>query len=172
MDYIGHVIRPGPLGVATKNTEAVKRFKEPTAQTELRSFLGLCNVYQRFVPNFARTSAPLNAFLKKGCTTELPPFNEEQSAAFELLKKALLATPILRLPRADLPYSVDTDACNHQVGCALLQTYPDGTRHSTGFWNRSLNPAEKNTSLGEKECLAIVWAVQLLRPYLEGTHFD
>ena len=99
--------------------------------------------------------APLNAFLKKECTTELPPFNEEQSAAFQLLKKALLSPPILRLPRKDLPYSVDTDACNRQLGCALLQTYPDGTRHPIGFWSRSLNPTEKNYSVGEKECLAI-----------------
>ena len=172
VDYLGHVIRPGRLEVATKNTEVVKCFKELTTQTELQSFLGLCNVYRRFVPNFARTAAPLNAFLRKGCTTELPPFNEEQSAAFELLKKALLAPPILRLPRADLPYSVDTDACNNQVGSALLRTYPDGTRHPIGFWSRSLNPAEKNYSVGEKEYLAIVRAVQLLRPYLEGTHFD
>ena len=144
VDYLDHVIRPGRLEVAMKNTEAVKRFKGPTTQTELRSFLGLCNVSRRFVPNFARTSAPLNAFLKKGCTTELPPFNEEQSAAFELLKKALLSPPILRLPRADLPHSVDTDAYNHQVSCALLQTYRDGTRHPIGFWSRSFNPAEKN----------------------------
>ena len=113
-------------------------------QTELRSFLGFCNVYRLFVPNFASTAATFNAFLKEGCTTELPPFNEKQSAAFELLKNALLFAPILRLPLADLPYSVDTDACNHQVGCALLQTYPDGTRHPIGFWSRSLNPAEKN----------------------------
>ena len=172
VDYLGHVIRLGRQEVATKNTDAVKRFKEPTMQTELRSFLGLCNVYRRFVPNFARTADPLNAFLKKGCTTELPPFNEEQSAAFELLKKALLSPPILRLPRAYLSYSVDTDACNHQVGCALLQTYPDGICRPIGFWSRSLNPAEKNYSVSEKECLAIVWAVQLLRPYLEGTHYD
>ena len=172
MDYLGHLIRPGRLEVATKNTEAVKCFKEPSTQTELRSFLGLCNVYRSFVPNCARTAAPLNAFYMKGCTTELPPFNEEQSAAFELLKKAVLSPPILRLPRADLPYSVDTDAFNHEVGCDLLQTYPDGTRHLIGFWIRSLNPAEKNYSVSEKEHLAIVLAVQLLRPYLEGIHFD
>ena len=35
-----------------------------------------------------------------------------------------------------------------------------------------MNPAEKNYSVGEKEFLAIVREVQLLRPYLEGTHFD
>ena len=110
--------------------------------------------------------------MRKGCATELHPFNEEQSAALELLKKALLSLPVLRLPPADLTFSVDTDACNHQVGCTLLQTYADGTTHPIGFWSRSLNPAETNYSVGEKECLAIVWAVQLLRPYLEGIHFD
>ena len=172
VDYLGHVTRPGRLEVATKNTEAVKRFKEPTTQTELRSFLGLCNIYRRFVPNFARIAALLKAFLRKEGTTELPSFNEEQLAAFEPLKKALLASPILRLPRTDLPYSADMDACNHQIGFALLQTYPDGTRHPIGFWSRSLNLAEKKYSVSEKECLAIFWAVQLLRPYLEGIHFD
>ena len=78
---------------------------------------------------------------------------------------------MLRLSKTGVPFSVDTDACNHQVGCALLQVSEDGTRHPIGFWSRSLSAAERNYSVGEKECLAIVWAVQMLRPYLEGTHF-
>ena len=149
MDSLGHVIRPGRLEVATKKTEAVKGFEEPTTHTGLRSFLGFCNVYRLCVPNFARTASPLNAFLKK----------------------ALISAPMLRLPRTDLPYSVYTDACNHQVGCALLQTYSDGTHHPIGFWSRSMNPGDKNYSVGKKECLNIVCAVQLLRPYLVGIHF-
>ena len=98
VDYLGHVIRPGRLEVATKNTEAVECFKELTTQTELRSFLGFCNVHRRFVLNFARNAVPLNTFLRTRCTTELPRFNEEQSAAFELRKNALLSPPILILP--------------------------------------------------------------------------
>ena len=44
IDYLGHVIRPGKLEVAEKNTAALQGFKEPTTQTQLRSFLGMCNV--------------------------------------------------------------------------------------------------------------------------------
>ena len=44
VDYLGHVIRPGRLGVAKKNTTALQKAPIPRTQTELRSFLGLCNV--------------------------------------------------------------------------------------------------------------------------------
>ena len=172
VDYLGHVIRPGLLQVATKNTEAIKGFQHPKTQTNLRSFLGMCNVYRRFVPNFARVAAPLNAFLTKGQQFNLPPFNEEQATAFEMLKEALTSPPILKLPRTDLEYSVDTDACDYQVGCSLFQTHADGVRHPIGFWSRSLTAAERNYSTGERECLAVIWAVQILRPYLERKHFD
>jgi hypothetical protein len=39
VDYLGHVIRPGQLSVAEKNTAALKDMTHPTSQTELRSFL-------------------------------------------------------------------------------------------------------------------------------------
>jgi Reverse transcriptase (RNA-dependent DNA polymerase) len=62
VDYLGHVMRPGRLGVAEKNTTALKTAPLPRTQTELRSFLGLCNVYRRFVPRFSAIAAPLNVF--------------------------------------------------------------------------------------------------------------
>lgn len=172
VQYLGHVIRPGRLEMANTNADAIQGFKEPTTQSELRSFLGLCNVYRRFVPNFSRAAAPLNKLLTKEYHADLGLFSDEERNAFQLLKTALVSPPILRLPRDGLPYSVDTDACKYQVGCALLQTYPDGKRYPIGFWSRSLTSAERNYSVGERECLAVIWAVQLLRPYLERTHFQ
>jgi Reverse transcriptase (RNA-dependent DNA polymerase) len=47
VDYLGHVIRPGRLVVAEKNTTPLKTAPLPRTQTELRSFLGLRNVYRR-----------------------------------------------------------------------------------------------------------------------------
>ena len=53
-----------------------------------------------------------------------------------------------------------------------MQLHEDGKRYPIGFWSQSLTFAEKNYSGGEKEFLAVVWAIQLLRPYLERSHFD
>jgi Reverse transcriptase (RNA-dependent DNA polymerase) len=66
LSYLGHVIGPGTLSVSEKNTRALRTAKPPTTQTELRSFLGLCNVYRRFVSGFAKIAEPLNALLRKG----------------------------------------------------------------------------------------------------------
>ena len=53
----------------------------------------------------------------------------------------------------------------------LFQVEKDGQRKPIGFWSRSLLAAKKNYSTPEKECPAIVWALQTLRPYLQGENF-
>lgn len=128
VQYLGHVIRPGRIEMANTNADAIEGFKEPITQSELRSFLGLCNVYRRFVPNFSRVAAPLNKLLTKEYQADLKPFKEEERKAFRLLKKALASPPILRLPREGLPYSVDTDACNTRLDvhyCKRIQMERD-----------------------------------------------
>ena len=86
-------------------------------------------------------------------------------------ERSHLALPVLALPKKDLSYSVDIDAMDLQIGAALLQTYPDAQRKRFGFFSRTLAAAESNYSVSEKECLAVIYAVQILRPYLYGEQF-
>ena len=171
VSYLGHVIGPGTLSVSEKNTRALRTAKPPTTQTELRSFLGLCNVYRRFVCGFAKIAAPLNALLKKGESPQLRELTETQLRSFEILRECLLNPPILALPRTEGKFILDTDASSEQIGCCLFQEHDDKEKHPLGYWSRGLTSAEKNYSTTEKECLAIVWAVLHLRPYLEGKRF-
>ena len=171
MHYLGHIIRPGTLSIDEVVTKALREIAIPTTQTELRSFLGLCNVYRRFVPNYAHVAAPLNKLLKKGQPIQLEPFGEAELREFEALREAVNTPPILALPKVGLPYSMDTDASDFQFGAALFQTHEEGSRKPIGFWSRSLHAAERNYSTSEKECLAVVWGVATLRPYLQGVHF-
>ena len=66
---------------------------------------------------------------------------------------------------------MDTDASDGQLGCCLLHKQADGLALPLGFCSRTLNSAEWNCYTTEKECLAIVWVVTHLRPYLEGVEF-
>ena len=172
VNYLGHTIRPGLLEVANRNQEAIQQAQPPTTKTQVRSFIGMCNVYRRFVPQFAKIASPLVELTTKEYPDKLPPLTELQSQSFNTLKQALLKPPILRLPKEGLAYTVDTDASATQIGCALFQTYPENKRYPVGYWSRSLTKAEKNYSVSEKECLAVIWALTNLRPYLERTHFE
>ncbi|CAN8070297.1 unnamed protein product [Agarophyton chilense] len=169
--YLGHVIRPGRLMIEQVHIKSLCEAKEPRTQTELRSFLGLVNVYRRFIPSLSDIAAPLNALLRKGQPLKLAPFTTDQSDSFRSLIKAVKTAPILSLPKPGLPYSIDTDASDHQVGCALFQTIPEGERKPIVYSSRTLNVHERNYSVSEKECLAVVWALSTLRPYLMGVHF-
>lgn len=91
--------------------------------------------------------------------------------SFRTLKAALVSPPVLRLPRSGLPFSVVTDSSEYQIGCVLLQTHEDGQKYPLGYWSRALSGPERNYSVTEKECLAIVWSIQMLPPYLQGNHF-
>ena len=165
VEYLGHMVKPNRLEVDQANVESLRQAKPPTTKTQLRSFLGLCNVYRRFIEKYAMIAHPLNSLLKKGTSNSFT-LDEEQFKAFENLVDKVCTPPVLSLPAKNLPYSVDTDASAYGIGCALFQTHPDGTRKPIGYWSRSLNDAERNYSAAERECLAVVWALRTLRPYL------
>ncbi|NJR72361.1 MAG: hypothetical protein HC782_04925 [Gammaproteobacteria bacterium] len=63
--------------------------------------------------------------------------------------------------------TLDTDACAVQVGCVLLQKQPDDTVRPIGYWSLALNDAERRYDTTQRECLAIVWSVLILRPFLK-----
>ena len=92
--------------------------------------------------------------------------DETQFDSLRKLIDRVCSHPILALPKAGLEYSLDCDASDYGIGCALFQTHPDGEGKPIGFWSRSLLPAECNYSASERECLAVVWALKTLRPYL------
>ena len=165
VEYLGHIIKPGQLEIDRTNTQSLREAEPPTNKSELRSFLGLANVYRRFIDKFAIIAEPLHELLKKN-SPENFILNEEQTESFRTLIDKVISPPILALPVPGLQYSLDTDASAYGLGCTLFQTHSDGERKPIGFWSRSLDKAEKNYSASERECLGVVWSLKTLRPYL------
>ena len=146
--------------------------RAPTNQTELRSFLGMCNVYRQFIKRFAKIAAPLNKKTGKNKPYDFEILTDAEFAAFEELKRRLVSPPVLALPRYGRKYTLETDACGHQVGCALLQEQPEGGTRPIGYCSRALTEAERNYTTTEKECLAVVWSILTPRPYLYGSTYN
>ena len=160
-----------------KAIEAVRVSTFPKHPTAMKSFLGACNVYRRFIKAFAKTSTPLTDMLKKDSGTEwgedLEP-TKEQRHAYETLKEALISPPILALPVRGRPYMIDCDASAYAIGVVLLQQQDEEDEKkwaTVGYFSKTLTKEQRNYSATERECYAVIWAVLALRPYLEGAHF-
>ena len=76
----------------------------------------MCHVYRRFVEDFAKRAKPLNAMTRAEVPPDLPKPTDAAFAAFDDLRQALLARPILALPKAKGQMIVDADACVDQLG--------------------------------------------------------
>lgn len=83
--------------------------------------------------------------------------------------KKLTSPPILALPRSQDPFMVDTNAFDRQIGSLLLQMQHGGQNKPIVCWLRSLTYDEHKYDTAHRECLAVIWAVLLIRPYLEGS---
>lgn len=68
-------------------------------------------------------------------------------------------------------YIVETDVCDKEVGASFLQRQPDGPLEPIRYCSRSLTKAKRSYKRTELEWLAVVWALLLLHPYLEGSRF-
>lgn len=77
-----------------------------------------------------------------------------------------MSPSIIVLPRHGHRYTVDTDACGSQIGCAPLQQQLNGDNLPIASWSVVLSAPKMNYSTTEKKCLAAVWIVLILRPYL------
>lgn len=70
-------------------------------------------------------------------------------------------TLVMALPRFDLIFVVETNACDIVMGAVLMQ---EG--RPIAFFSKALGEKNKHLSIYEKEFLALILAVDRWRPYL------
>ncbi|CAF1680013.1 unnamed protein product, partial [Didymodactylos carnosus] len=99
-------------------------------------------------------------------------WTDVEPAAFEALRTALITASVLAQPNFSQPFRLYTDASNVGIGAILGQVQNDDTERVICYISRQLNAAEQNYSATELECLAIVWSLNKLHTYLDGSKFE
>ncbi|MBW0551102.1 hypothetical protein O181_090817 [Austropuccinia psidii MF-1] len=100
---------------------------------------------------------------------------KERVKVYDELKNSLTNAPFLLIPDWKLPFKVYIAACGEGLGAALHQTQIINEKPFEGpicFILRKINPAEARYGASQMKCLCLVWALEKLHYYLDGTVFD
>ncbi|GBL63530.1 Transposon Ty3-I Gag-Pol polyprotein [Araneus ventricosus] len=165
--YLGHVISAEGVKTDPEKIKAVVEWPRPETVHDLRSSLGLCTYYRRFVKNFSTIARPLHKL-----TEAKSNFNwtDECEKSFNSLKQALTSSPILTYHRTDKDFILDTDASNKGIGAVLSQNIGNEER-VIAYFSKSLGKPERNYCVTRKELLAIVKSIEHFHHYLYGRKF-
>lgn len=165
IEYLGLVIREGEVRMDPAKVDAVRNWPTPKSLRDVRGFLGFANFYRRFIKDFSKIARPLNDLTKKNCPWTWGP---SQQTAFDTLRNAFTSSPILALWDPSRPTRIEVDASGFATGGVFLQKLDDNLWHPVAFRSASMQPAERNYEIYDREMLAIIEALKDWRHFLEG----
>ncbi|RXN17162.1 Retrovirus-related Pol polyprotein from transposon 412 [Labeo rohita] len=129
--YLGHIVSTKGIETDPEKIAALKTWPKPNNLKELRTFLGFCGYYRRFIKGYSKMVKPLNEL-----TAGYPPLRKRISAAgkakryhnpkdligdrwtpacqaaFDTLIEKLTDAPILGFADPKLPYILHTELLN------------------------------------------------------------
>ena len=120
---------------------------------EVQKFLGLANYYRQFVKDFAKLAKLLYRLVRKDKKWN---WGEKQEAVFKELKRVFTVRPVLVVPDLDKKMRVEADALEYAIGGVLLMKCEDEKWRPVAFISKSLNKAERNYEIHDREMLAII----------------
>ena len=176
VEFCGSLLENGTRRPSPGKLVAIQKWKRPETITELRGFLGCCNFYHTFVPNYAKFAAPLTELLKvgrdagKAGSKVRVKWTDECEEAFHHLKAALCEVATLHVPQFDRPFYIRTDASRYAIGAVLEQVdEATGDHYPLAFWSRKLAPRQMQWSPREQETYAIICALKKYQSWV-GTN--
>lgn len=175
------MINKGGVDDDPTKIERIVNWSTPRTAYDLSSFLGLASYYRRFIPDFAKMSAPLHALAgqkpkekwEKNLRKRSLEWSQDAKEAFNSLKEHLSTTPLLAYSDFSRGFVLEVDSSLKGLGACLLQYDESGKLHPIAYASCGLRRAQKNyTDLSsfKLELLAWKWAVtDKFEQYLLGS---
>ena len=163
IDLLFGFISKDGIRMDQEKLKIIEEWIQPKNLHELRSFIGMCSYYRRFIDKFSILVGPLHDLTKKNIKFQ---WTAKENEAFKKLKEKLMTKPVLILPNLRKPFEVHCDASGDCLGTVLLQ---EG--HAIAYESHRLHPQEKILGIYEKELLVVMHALESWKHYLLGNPF-
>jgi hypothetical protein len=167
VNYLAHIVSPEGISANHEKLKSMREWTTPKNNHEIRSFLGLCTYHRQCIAGFANVGKELTRLTDEKQAFQWTP---EVEAAFQTLKGALCAAPILAYPQPGDRFIVDTEPSNFGFEGVLSQRQ-DGQEHVMAYYNKTLNKAERNICGTRRELLAILRKLEHFHKYSYGLEF-
>lgn len=166
--FLGHLVCESGIRPDPHNVEKVLAWPFPESDEEMKSFLGLCGYYARFIPGYAAITKPLR---DAAVTKSRIKWSESMRNAFTHLKSSLASPPVLALPTCEGTFVMYTDACNSAVGVVLAER-TEGTERVIAYESKALTKQQSKWPTYDKELWAVVHGIRHFRQYTVGARFE
>ena len=163
--FLGFVVRHRGIEVDQSKVDAIQKMPEPRNLRELRSLQGRLAYIRRFISNLAGRCHPFNKLMKKGVNFE---WDEACTKAFEDIKRYLSNPPVLGAPIQGKPLILYIAAQEKSLGALLAQENEQGKEVALYYLSRTIAGPELNYSPIEKTCLALFFAIDKLKHYMQA----
>ena len=173
VEYVGHRIDQDGISFSRERLEEIIEFETPKDQGELKSFLGLANYVRDHIRDHSTIVAPLNNMLKgysKRSRRKILKWGIEETQALKEIKDKINACPKLFYVDDYSPIHLYTDASLIGMGAYLCQV-KDEKEYPVGFMSMTFNETQKKWNTPERECFAIVMALQKFAYLLRDVRF-
>ena len=167
VEYLGHLLSREGIAKGPK-VDATLKMPPPTDPATLGSFMGSINFYNKFLPDLATVTEPLNRLKRKGVPWV---WGAEQQEAFDKLKAMLSEDTVLAHFDPKLEIGISCDASNVGIGAVLFHRYQDGSERPIANISKTLTDTQRRYSQIQKEALAIVFALRKFHQFLYGRKF-
>jgi len=156
----GHWVEDGKIYPDKDKVAVISAWTEPKTKKQLKSFVGLCSYFRSYIEDFAKIAYPLTELLAKHKPNKLT-WGQDEQAAFDTLKAALVKKPVLSPPDMTKSFIIMSDSSEVSTSAILLQPgdNPGDPRKVIAYASRKLLPRERRYATVEKELLSIVFGV-------------
>ncbi|OWY94607.1 LOW QUALITY PROTEIN: reverse transcriptase, partial [Phytophthora megakarya] len=163
--YLSHEVCAEGIRATPKIAKSV-HLPFPSTRKGVQSFLGSLNYYNKFIEDLPVVAAVLYELYEDRIRAGHDV--DKAKEAFEILKRKITSTQLLRHPECTKPFVIIPHA-NLWAACAVLGQEHEGIIQPVRFTWRVLIESELRYHIAEKEVLAILRVLEQFRPLIYGS---